>query len=244
MSSNSGLRPGRGDSTCRTDLRHLNEPTAFPAGSAVSLRIPAATFQTQTQTVRGYPAPDQRRVLRASEDAPDEGLTREPSTRRPVSAGDRLVAAQPSVRTGAGHTRKGDLSEYHPNRAPRQAAAHYRGCNRGHCRLGHPAQPDRVGPYGRGRPPRVTALSPPSCWCTERGPTPAAGTASSSACRLTVTPCTRRRTRSRAWPTTRPTWRTSCTASPVPSCWWGTPTAGPLSPTPPPATRRSKPSST
>ena len=41
-----------------------------------------------------------------------------------------------------------------------------------------------------------------------RGPTPAAGTASSSACRLTVTPCTRRRTRSRAWPTTRLTWRT------------------------------------
>jgi len=41
----------------------------------------------QTQIVRGYPAPDQRRVLGASEDAPDEGLTREPSTRRSVSAG-------------------------------------------------------------------------------------------------------------------------------------------------------------
>ena len=49
---------------------------------------------------------------------PGEGLTQEPSsTRRPVSAGDRLVAAQPSVRTGAGHTRKGDLSDRHPNRA-------------------------------------------------------------------------------------------------------------------------------
>ena len=33
------------------------------SGSAVSMRIPATTFQTQTQTVRGYPAPDQRRVL-------------------------------------------------------------------------------------------------------------------------------------------------------------------------------------
>src|SRR5271169_5309400 len=71
----------------------------------------------QTQIVRGYPAPDQRRVLGASQDAPDEGLTQEPATRRSVSAGDRHVAAQPSVRTGAGHTRKGDLSEHHPNRA-------------------------------------------------------------------------------------------------------------------------------
>ena len=44
---------------------------------------PAATcgsaVQMQTQTVRGYPAPDQRRVLGASEDVPDEGLTQEPS---------------------------------------------------------------------------------------------------------------------------------------------------------------------
>src|ERR1700735_5173458 len=43
----------------------------------------------------------------ASEDVPGEGLTQEPPTRRPVSAGDRLVAAQASPRTGAGHTRKG-----------------------------------------------------------------------------------------------------------------------------------------
>src|SRR5258708_30800654 len=45
----------------------------------------------------------------------------------------------------------------------------------------------------------------------------------------------------RAWPTTRPSWRTSCTASPVPSCWSGTPTAEPSSPTPPPATPQTNP---
>jgi hypothetical protein len=43
--------------------------------------------------------------------------------RAPVSARDRLVAAQPSVRTGAGHTRNGDLSEHHRNRAAGQARA-------------------------------------------------------------------------------------------------------------------------
>ena len=48
------------------NLRHLPGPDSRPRsqpGSAVSLRIPATTFQTQTQIVRGYPAPDQRRVL-------------------------------------------------------------------------------------------------------------------------------------------------------------------------------------
>jgi hypothetical protein len=34
-----------------------------PPGGAVGLRIPSATFQMQTQTVRGYPAPGRRRVL-------------------------------------------------------------------------------------------------------------------------------------------------------------------------------------
>jgi hypothetical protein len=51
---------------------------------------PSTTFQMQTQTVRGYPAPDQRRVLRASEDVPDERLTQEPSMRRSVSASREL----------------------------------------------------------------------------------------------------------------------------------------------------------
>src|ERR1700683_4721031 len=36
------------------------------------------------------------------------------------------------------------------------------------------------------------------------------------------------------------TWRISCTASPGPSCWSAIPTAGPSSPTPPPATARSR----
>src|SRR5689334_10028164 len=77
----------------------------------------------QTQTERGYPAPGRRRVLGRLRTCRAKGLTQEPSTRRPVSAGDRLAAAQPGVRTGAGYTRKGDLSEHHPNRAARQAEA-------------------------------------------------------------------------------------------------------------------------
>ena len=48
---------------CRTHLSHLHQLAAFPPGSAVVLRIPAARFRMQTQTMRGYPAPDQRRVL-------------------------------------------------------------------------------------------------------------------------------------------------------------------------------------
>jgi len=41
-------------------------------GSAVSLRIPATTFQTQTQTERGYPAPGSAASW-ASGDVPGEG---------------------------------------------------------------------------------------------------------------------------------------------------------------------------
>ncbi len=57
------------------------QPAAFPAGKcSKAADTPATRFQTQTQTVRGYPAPDQRRVWGASEDVPGEGLTQEPST--------------------------------------------------------------------------------------------------------------------------------------------------------------------
>jgi hypothetical protein len=83
----------------------LSPPGRVPSREVQSAcRYPAATFQTQTQTVRGYPAPDQRRVLGRLRTCRAKGLTREPSTRRPVSAGDRLVAAPPGVRTGADNT--------------------------------------------------------------------------------------------------------------------------------------------
>src|SRR5579859_7428470 len=69
----------------------------------------------QTQMVRRAARVSALGRLRAS----GQGLTQEPSTGRSADAGDRLRA--PGVRTGAGHTRQGDLSEHHRNHAARQA---------------------------------------------------------------------------------------------------------------------------
>jgi hypothetical protein len=74
--------------------------------SAVGLWIPRHHVPDADSDRASLPGTGPAQRPGASQDVPDEGLTQEPSTRRSVSAGDRLVAAQPSVRTGARHTRK------------------------------------------------------------------------------------------------------------------------------------------
>jgi hypothetical protein len=86
----------------------LNEPVCdvatwppFQPGSAVSLRIPRHHVPDADSDRARVPGSAPRPG--ASEDVPGEGLTQEPINARRVSACDRHVAAQPSVRTGAGH---------------------------------------------------------------------------------------------------------------------------------------------
>jgi AcrR family transcriptional regulator len=65
----------------------------FCPGSAVSLRIPRHRVPDADSNRARLPGTGPAPRPGAPEGVPDEGLTQQPSTRRPVSAGDRLVTA-------------------------------------------------------------------------------------------------------------------------------------------------------
>jgi hypothetical protein len=151
-----------------------------------------------------------------------------------------------------GHVRPSRHTSVGHGRAPRRIPCpSNRPCARGAPAAGSPRSPLRSRPpppldSAPRRMPhkaatrRARTRSRRSCWCTARGPTPPAGRPSSSACRATATPSTRRRTLFVAF---RKTPRTS-PRSPGRSSSSATPTAARSSPTRQPATPTSRRSST